>query len=318
MAKRRRFLQPRKLPPDFARDYIIALGVLSRKHKDDNVAVVKQTTNLLKRMSKEAFLAGRGEIWIPSPDRLTGHYPVMEDIPYAKVRTALRKNTLKRRRAWDAVASSVRPFHPLRSTVSHVEKSLLPAVLTAVPFVKGRYPALLGKIVPGELEMLQAGAQTGTKSLIPIKRISPGEWSRGFQPLKFELDVELAEVYSRGFQYGLRAAWRRKRIGAFLKKHGSTAVTSALAAVVGGGLQRLHTEVGLPPTTVDLQPLQRTSLGKEFRPYPSTDLRGFRASLTRQLLKEMEGPTREAIEKQIGKINVELVQRGSPLRRGGE
>ncbi len=180
--KRRRqtFTRDRPLPEDFARDYVIALRALSRKHKND--PETHKAEKLLKRMSREASLAGRGEVWMPLPGPTTGHYPVIEDLPFSKVRTALRKNTLKRKKAWEGVAAATRPFYPQHGAVSRVEKSLLPAVLVALPFVRGRTPALLGKRVPGELRM----AKRSGSSIIPIQGISPDEWAQhGFQPLKF-------------------------------------------------------------------------------------------------------------------------------------
>ncbi len=177
--RRARFMKDKSLPTDFSRDYVIALKALSRRHKDapESLKAVK----LLKRMSREAFLAGRGEVWIPNPGSTTGHYPVIENLPFSKVRTALRKNTLRREKAWASVATATRPFYPQHSAVSQMERSLLPAIITSIPFVRGRSPALLGKRVPGELQMTR---QSG--SIIPIKSMSAAEWTQGgFQPLKF-------------------------------------------------------------------------------------------------------------------------------------
>ncbi len=184
MAKRRRKLsflkaRDRPLPSDFSRDYVIALKALSRKHKSDPETV--KAVKLLKRMSLEASLAGRGEVWIPHPGSTTGHYPVIENLPFSKIRTAVRKNTLKRKRAWAGVAASTRPFFPQHGAVGQLEKSLLPAMIVSLPFKKGRSPALLGKRVPGELQMAKSGS-----SIIPIRSISPDEWTQqGFQPLTF-------------------------------------------------------------------------------------------------------------------------------------
>jgi len=214
MARHRRknsFFKSREkpLPADFARDYVIALRATSKKHKDDPETI--KAVKLLKRMSREASLAGRGEVWVPRPGSTTGHYPVIEELPFNKIRTALRKNTLKRQKAWDAVAAATRPFYPQHSAINHMEKSLLPAAMVALPFTKGRTPALLGKRVPGELQMTRSGS-----SIIPIRSINPDEWEqRGFQPLTFERTLATA-VRNRGneMQYAWRAGFRR-----FLRKH---------------------------------------------------------------------------------------------------
>ncbi len=416
MAKRRRklsFLKAREkaLPTDFARDYVIAVRALSKKHKTDPETI--KAVKLLKRMSREASLAGRGEVWMPRPGSTTGHYPVIGELPFSKIRTALRKNTLKRQRAWDAVAAATRPFYPQHSAVSRIERSLLPAAMIALPFVRGRTPALLGKRVPGELQMTRSGS-----SIIPIRGISPDEWEQhGFQPLTFEtvltrvaakrrriprlslkgkvlaafvakrlavgglaagtvaswghtrkmqervglkkplstgghalratflgpgyhtgrgaaenkkrpsrkwvrkaarqgklleakgyeLLLEPVEelVYEKGFQYGLRAFLRRHHVGARLKRG---ALPAALGGLVLEGLRRAHTEFGIPPTTVDLIPVLRTSLKGEFAQFTNMQLAGFRTALSNKIA-EADPETVNEIKKQIGKINVEIIGR---------
>ncbi len=345
MAKRRRrsFFKQKSLPPDFSRDYVIALRALSRKHKDDSETV--KAVKLLKRMSREAVLAGRGEVWMPQPGSTTGHFPVISELPFSKIRTALRKNTLKRERAWKAVASSTRPFFPQHGAVSQLEKSLLPAIITSVPFKKGRSPALLGKRVPGELKMTRSGGS----SIIPIRSISPDEWAQhGFQPLKFAVHPALpltvaatlpwvvgagafivarkkkaartqkrlaekgytlepveALIYEKGYQYGLRSFLRRHRVSEKIKRG---ALPAALSGLVLEGLRRAHTEIGIPPTTVDLVPVQRTTIRGEFAPYTNMQLAGFRSALQNKLAM-VDEVTANEIRKQIGKVNVEIIGR---------
>ena len=304
MAKRRRklsFLKARHkpLPSDFSRDYVIALKALSRKHKSDPETV--KAVKLLKRMSLEASLAGRGEVWIPHPGSTTGHYPVIENLPFSKIRTAIRKNTLKRKRAWAGVAASTRPFFPQHGAVGQLEKSLLPAMIVSLPFKKGRSPALLGKRVPGELQMAKSGS-----SIIPIRSISPDEWTQqGFQPLTFALEPVEALCYEKGYQYGLRAFVRRHNVVGKLKRG---ALPAALSGLVLEGLRRAHTEFGIPPTTVDLTPVQRTTIRGEFSPYTNLQLGSFRNALLAKL-SVVDAVTASEIQKQIGKIEVEIIGR---------
>ena len=174
------------------------------------------------------------------PISTTGHYPVIENLPFSKVRTALRKNTLKRQRAWDAVAAATRPFYPQHSAVSQLEKSLLPAAMVALPFKKGRTPALLGKRVPGELQMTRSGS-----SIIPIRGISPDEWEqRGFQPLKFE--SALARVVAkRRFRSPPGPKLRLTRKGQLLAAGLTLGAAATNTAAAWGYKRKMQERVGL-------------------------------------------------------------------------
>lgn len=185
-----------KLPPYFASDYIKALRSLSRKHKDDDAGEVKKALHLLDNMSQESYIAKRGELWIPVPDARTGYYPIMEKIPYAMVRRATRKNTsgAERARSWGVVASSVEPFVPLfarrpGSLDEAQRRRLLSHVMVSLPLVKGRYPALLGKRVPGA----EGSDIVKSRSLIPMypgqrtQVMAPEDWEKGFTMRKFSL-----------------------------------------------------------------------------------------------------------------------------------
>lgn len=300
----------RKLEPSFASDYIIALKTLSRKHKKDDREDVKKSLRLLRRMSKEAFLAGRGETWIPSPDPKTGFYPIMENIPYNVVRRGIRANTKPqtRSKAWDAVASSVQPFYPLFAgrPGSEVEKSLFPATLVSLPFVKGRHPALLGKRVPGELEMAQSGADTGTRSIIPIRRMSPAEWEQGgFTMRRFNMTKEDIVFYQAG-----RLAWIKRRA---LPKLKGLLLKGALPVALGGATMAAarwaHGEVGIPPTTIGMEPVTRGGFRKEYYPYPNVQLRAIMRGLERRLSEEPRPELRDEMRKQIARLGVELQSR---------
>lgn len=177
----------------FMADYVRALRTLSRKHKIDDVDVVNQTIAMLKKMSYLSEIAGRGELWIPAPDKLTGHYPVIEDIPYNALKTMLRKNTGEdlRQKAKKQIIASTRPFVPLnastRGTLNPAQRrALLANILVSVPLQKGNTPGLLGRVVPGDIGALTRGAP----SVIPLHEVSPEEWTqRGFTMRKFSLKI---------------------------------------------------------------------------------------------------------------------------------
>lgn len=193
-------VKQRKLPPSFTSDYIKVLRVLSRKHREDDAVEVQKALGVLRHMSLESERAGRGELWIPEPGKRTGHYPKLEDIPYATVRTMLRKNTSSavRQKAREIIAASAQPFIPLSASPPGTlnaaqQRALLSHILVSVPLVKGRHPVLLGKTVPGGLEM----AATESRSIIPIHRMSPEDWKRGFTMRKFSLSEDLTQAIKR-------------------------------------------------------------------------------------------------------------------------
>lgn len=219
----------KKLPPEFASDYIKALRVLSRKHRDDDADEVTRAHRLLKVMSREALVTKRGELWIPSPDRRTGYYPIIEKVPYTAVRTMLRKNTSEktRDRARGVVAASAEPFVPLFSrrpgTLNEAQRrSFLAHIMVALPWQKGRHPAFLGKRVPGEL----SAAETGTRSVIPIHRLAPEDWEKGFTMRKFALDDTTSKrrkwlrtlAIAGGAVGGLHLAGRATKLGRFTRR----------------------------------------------------------------------------------------------------
>lgn len=193
-----------KLPASFASDYIKTVHLLSRKHKDDDAAEVKKILKLLDAMSQEAYLAGRGEVWIPQPSARTGYYPILEKLPYTLVRRAIRANTssAERERSWDAIATTAEPFLPLFArrpgTLDEAQrKRFLEHILVALPFVKGRTPALLGKRVPGDLDI----ASTGVRTVVPVERLSPEDWKRGFTMRKFGLSQDVSASVRRMAAY---------------------------------------------------------------------------------------------------------------------
>lgn len=190
----------RKLSPGFASDYIRTVRLLSRKHRSDHADEVKRILRVLNSMSQESFLAGRGEVWIPEPSTRTGYYPMIEKIPYTLVRRAIRGNTgdTERAKTWSAIAATAEPFLPLfasppGSLNRAQRKRFLSHLLISLPIVKGRTPALLGKMTPGELDV----GDIGTRSIIPIHRMSPEDWERGFTMKKFSLSEDLTKAVAR-------------------------------------------------------------------------------------------------------------------------
>lgn len=194
----------RALAEGFAADYIRLLRTLSKRHRIDDADEVKHILKALRRMSYESELAGRGELWMPEPDKRSGYFPIIEKVPYHAVRTMLRKNTSEevREKARGIVAASTEPFLPLFArrpgTLDEAQRrSLLSHIMVSFPLVKGRYPALLGKKVPGDLDVME----TGSRSVVPLHRMSPEEWTqRGFTMRKFSLSDDLAKSLRRRAQ----------------------------------------------------------------------------------------------------------------------
>lgn len=146
-------------------------------------------------------------------------------------------------------------------------------------------------------------------SIKSVRRLSPEEWGRGFQPMKFSRYE--VQCYNSGFEEGLRRAkWRAKKLWRKVKR---TLLGGPVQAVtrgaVKGTLGLVHTTVGLPPTTVDMIPITRTALFKEFQPYTSWQLKGLATHLRHQVSLEGAGPVRDALAKQLGKLAVELEAR---------
>ena len=108
------------------------------------------------------------------------------------------------------------------------------------------------------------------------------------------------------------------------------ALPAALSALIMSGLSRLHTEVGIPATTVDMMPVQRTSISTAFAPFTNRqlstlrdaleeragaiqsnlDLNAVRATSAQDLTSQRQSEDLlKEISKQIGKINVEVIGR---------
>jgi len=146
------------------------------------------------------------------------------------------------------------------------------------------------------------------------KKLPPKKWvgkaahqGKLLESKGYELLLEPMEelVYEKGFQYGLRSFLRRHHVGARLKRG---ALPAALSGLVLEGLRRAHTEFGIPSTTVDLVPVQRTSLSGAFSQFSNMELAGFRTALSNKI-PEVDDATVNEIKKQIGKINVEIISR---------
>lgn len=348
--------KPKGLHQGFASSYIKTVKTLSRKHKLDDADEVKRSLRVLESLSTESLVAGRGEVWIPEPDE-KGFYPIIEKVPYPMVKRAIRKNTSEglRRRAWGAVERSTEQFRPLFSrrpgTLTEAQRrSLLSHAVVSLPLAKGRYPALLGKRVPGELSMVESGS----RSVIPIKSMAPEDWARGFTPRKFNLGEEITRrmkvklkdpvvpnpnaasaarnlkdlvkmkplkvtlepdnvnsqdyellCYENGFRARLKRGWRR------MKRHllGETLPVAARGATMGT-LGLIQQEVGLlVPTTVDMVPITRVGLKKDYLPFTNLQLTQMARGLVRRARIETNPITREALGKKVADLAVEIAGR---------
>ncbi len=180
------------LPANWASNYMSALRFIGGKEKKDLES--KKALRVLRRMSRDLYVENRGEAFIPRADS-NGFYPVYASIPYNVIQTAIRKNTSKRVRwaSWLRVAASGQPYRvpEEHSSLTRTQQQhLLAHASIALPHKKGRYPALLGKAVPGQL-LGRSG------SVIQLKDIDPEEWAKGgFTAMKFGLSTKLGKWFT--------------------------------------------------------------------------------------------------------------------------
>jgi len=178
-----------KLNPQWPARYIAACKAVSGLDTKSYPKEAKRWKNYFKVLQNEIRRAKRGSIYIPKPDS-RGFYPLMHNVPFELLSSAIRKNTGIKRRSlsWQKIANTAKPFPvpsspPLKKPgemTAEQKHSFLSAAAVALPVSKGRYPHYLGKLVPGELP--RSGA------VVPLSQISPEEWEKGgFTMRKFSL-----------------------------------------------------------------------------------------------------------------------------------
>ena len=145
----------------------------------------------------------------------------------------------------------------------------------------------------------------GAGVLIAAKKRKRARTQKRLVEKGYALEPVEVLIYEQGYQYGLRSFLRRHKVGQRLKRG---ALPAALSGLVLEGLRRAHTEIGIPPTTVDLVPVLRTTIKSEFAPYTNMQLMGFRSALQNKLAMVDEATANE-IKKQVGKINIEIIGR---------
>jgi hypothetical protein len=174
------------LPENWLSQYVSALRFLSGR--DASSPEAKQGLKLVKKLAQEAYVSGRGDIHIPEPGP-NGRYLEMNP-SYTRLKTAIRANTKTplRKSMWNKITTE---FEPAQTRVKSATEPKFKTTLTArqqntfmkhaavaIPNEKGKYPALLGRKVPGELP------RHGT--VLNIDEIDPSEWAEGgFSPLAF-------------------------------------------------------------------------------------------------------------------------------------
>jgi hypothetical protein len=338
------------LPPSFAGSYVSALRALSKKEAGSEEA--QRALGMLKSLNRELFVRKRGELWIPEPNKI-GRYPIMDNPPYQSIRTAIRDNTSQavRDQAWKAVAKAAEPFIPGaspqgNSTMDLIQKRhLLAAAVVGLPVTKGRTPALLGKVVPGELKM----GSSLSRSIFPVSSLSPEDQARGFTSMKFasnqlfpQKGKSMGVQYYGGFSSRHASGWGAGKIRNAIKgkpekiiQHHLTpeesicyeegfrdswrrfkeivlgqALPITLRHGSAGALGALHQEFGsLPSTEIDSIPLTLKSFKSEFSGYPNATLNQLRHGLRRSLSQTPDPISRRALEKRIGELEVELMSR---------
>lgn len=283
----------RNLDASWITSYMSSLKALGRKHKDTDEA--KSIIRVLQKLSDELYIMDRGEAWIPEPGK-NGYYPIMDDVPYAAVKTAVRMNTKDRAASWNRVAASAEPFYPLVPAgkiggISEAAKRrLMAAAMVSLPAIDKRHESsLLGRLVPGMF------GQRARKSIVGEREMR-------------EAEMDFRMCYEDGFKERLRGAQLRVSKAWRNLKH--LAATQVYPAAVKGGVeglaQGLHTEIGLPPTLLEMKPVRRLGMRKDFDDFSSMQLRDMLQRLEARREEASDWNTRDVLRKRIEEIISEL------------
>jgi len=185
-----KFGEPAPLTEGWPHNYTSAMKHIGGTHKDSSAA--KAQIRWLKQLSKQLYVKGRGEAFIPVP-QADGYYPSYRSIPYNTLRTATRKNTSARmrRRAWATIQRSGEEFKPppvlskRHSGLSSMQKAkLMQHIELALPHERGKEPRYLGKRVPGQKGRVRA-------SIIDWSEIDPDDVKigQGFSKAKYSKTI---------------------------------------------------------------------------------------------------------------------------------
>jgi hypothetical protein len=121
----------REIVSGWITSYLDTLRELSGKEAKDPAAI--KAVAFLKKLAEEAYIKGRGDVWIPEPT--LGRYPGLRDIPFSEVKTAIRKgaNKATRERAWEAAKQRLVPVNRLQPQESSEEAKLQRILETKIP-----------------------------------------------------------------------------------------------------------------------------------------------------------------------------------------
>jgi hypothetical protein len=190
-----------KLPDNWLSDYLAVMRDLSGRdigNPQDEEAIARDK-KYLDYLEGDSLRAGRGEIYKPEPDKVTGIYVIhkittptparrqkdwhapawdQKELPAAALKSAMRKNTSaeERKRFWDIVKGSGYRPQPQLDRSSHEQlftgghrgiegmnemqrQHLLAEAMVALPLTSGRNPFFLGKSVPGEMSLGRPGGE---------------------------------------------------------------------------------------------------------------------------------------------------------------
>jgi len=169
----------------WAVNYISTLKALSGKHHEDPEAI--RAHKLLWKLQHDAWKHRRGDIWIPSPDKIHGHFSSYGPVPFDHLRRALRKNTSQgeRNKSWNEVKKieggvPPGPWKPHKTSkeIDRAEelqahkwkmnalqkKRLLATAVGSLPFAEGQFPVHARGRMAGEINL---GHGRHDKLLIP-------------------------------------------------------------------------------------------------------------------------------------------------------
>lgn len=306
----------KELDKDWIVNYLTALKQIAGKYRDE---VAPRTLQYLERLAKEAWLAGRGDIYIPQPDK-RGYYPLVDDIPYELIKTAIRKNTSRevRRRLWQTAQQQTQPFYPRSNspggTLNNLQrKRLLEQAMVALPMEYPSGPTLLGQMVPG--------SGISRKTVLSMKDLTPEDITigDGFTMRQF-MTREQKQFYDAAERWG-DAKWKMKQLWDKAKEIVlGGALPATIAGFTRGTVGHIQSELGGTPFTVNGMPVKLRNVDARWQSIPTMDLKLRRQrlleSLERQGLSTTELPVaqqevRNAILNSVRQLSQEIEGRAA-------
>jgi len=134
---------------------------------------------------------------------------------------------------------------------------------------------------------------------------------RKINKTKYTLTATERQYYEDGFS----ERWEQLKHDASRRVHGAlnwfrgNILPTVARGAVTGGATMLQQEIGLRPTTIGLDPVQRSGFDQKLIAYPNADLRNMMQGLKSALIREADPVLRQGLERSLGLIGTELVMR---------